>query len=367
KELMAAVEPSLDDANGRVRMAAALSLRRMAVSESFTPLWARLTTTAAQDREAVAVALGGPLKSLLELPVMIQAAKLKDLSQLISSSRGAVRDALIESASFLPEQSLPQFFAALLTRSADSALSAKVAEALAGRPQARAMLRNLSASPDARVRANAVWALGGDGDPSEAKFLQNAVSDADPAVAANAVAALALTVPASSELGNLLCRALSDARSYVRVNALVGLRHSQLRCSAGRESALLLRDPSPAVRKVAAELLHSVTGSNPVDDGRALARCRRHEVDVDVAQACQQRPGQAPPRGDRSSEPNSAVTVFVVPAGLTAPVANAPFAFVRADGFVRCGWTDSRGAVFEPSTPAGRVSLTEPPQALERN
>jgi HEAT repeat protein len=327
-------------------------------------LWNRLTTAAAQDREAVAVALGGPLKSA---PAEHSARQLKDLDQLISGSRSPLRDALIESASLLPEQQALQFFPALLSHSADSGLNAKVAEALAGRSAARAALMTLSQSEDARVRANAVWSLGDIKGSAEEKLLQTAISDADPAVAANAVAALSRTMPASPELGHVLCGALIDPRPYVRANALVGLRHAKLRCNDGREAASLTRDPNAVVRKAAAELLSSPAGSSSADDKRALVRCHRYEVDVEVAQSCEQIPHGVPHGSTQASGATAPVTVFVIPAGLTAPVANAPFALVRADGFVRCGWTDSRGALFEPRTPPGRFSLAAPPQALERN
>jgi hypothetical protein len=52
--------------------------------------------------------------------------------------------------------------------------------------------------------------------------------------------------------------------------------------------------------------------------------------------------------------------VFVVPDGSTSPVARLPFALVLADGLMRVGLADRRGAVFEARAPRGRVELAIP-------
>jgi HEAT repeat protein len=357
-ELLAVVLPLLDDTNARVRSNAALSLRHMAQPESFSPLWDRLTSAATQDREAVAIALGGALKTVHS------EQQQRAILQLILSSRGGVRDALIESVSLLPDGRAVAIFGALLQQSPNGAFKAKIAEALSGQSQAKAVLESLYSSPDARARANAVWSLGDAGSSAEVKLLQAAIGDADQAVAANAVAALARKLPAGPALRDLLCGALTDVRPYVRVNGLVGLRRARIRCADGREAGLLMRDVVPLVRKAAAGVLRDVAGPNPAGDARALARCQRRESDPDVEQACTKaRPKSEP----QVTEQTVSATVFVVPVGLTGPVANAPFALVRADGFVRCGWTDSRGAVFEPHTPVGRISLAAAPTAAEWN
>jgi hypothetical protein len=54
------------------------------------------------------------------------------------------------------------------------------------------------------------------------------------------------------------------------------------------------------------------------------------------------------------------VAVLVVNTGETTPVARAPFALVRSDGFIRSGTSDRRGAVWEAAAPRGPLRLTLP-------
>jgi hypothetical protein len=57
--------------------------------------------------------------------------------------------------------------------------------------------------------------------------------------------------------------------------------------------------------------------------------------------------------------------VFVVPDGGEMPRPGAPYALLLPDGLLRAGTTDRRGAVFDPRTPEGFVTLVplwaEPP------
>ena len=52
--------------------------------------------------------------------------------------------------------------------------------------------------------------------------------------------------------------------------------------------------------------------------------------------------------------------VFVVPDGKSFPVPLAPYALLRADGFIRSGRADRRGAIFERALPKGEVTLLVP-------
>ena len=88
-------------------------------------------------------------------------------------------------------------------------------------------------------------------------------------------------------------------------------------------------------------------------DRRALARCVSDDPSSIVAVVCES------PILPRSTGVDP-VTVFVVPAGESAPVPRAPFALVLADGGMRLGVTDRRGALFEPAAPRGSVQLTVP-------
>jgi len=52
--------------------------------------------------------------------------------------------------------------------------------------------------------------------------------------------------------------------------------------------------------------------------------------------------------------------VYVVPDGSDAPRPGASYAMLFADGTLRAGTADRRGAVFEPLAPDGDVSLRRP-------
>ena len=52
--------------------------------------------------------------------------------------------------------------------------------------------------------------------------------------------------------------------------------------------------------------------------------------------------------------------VFVVPDGKSFPVPQAPYSMLRADGFIRSGRADRRGAIFERALPKGEVTLLVP-------
>ncbi len=72
-----------------------------------------------------------------------------------------------------------------------------------------------------------------------------------------------------------------------------------------------------------------------------------------VAKACEEGPRPV-------VDTKHAVTVFVTPDGASGPVPRAPFALVVADGTIRAGLADRRGAVFEPAAPDGGLELTVP-------
>jgi hypothetical protein len=88
------------------------------------------------------------------------------------------------------------------------------------------------------------------------------------------------------------------------------------------------------------------------EDHHALAQCASEDTNGSVASRCRRPLARA--HGD------APVTVFVVPEGRTSPVPNAPFALLRADGMIRAGLADRRGAVFERFAPDGTLSLLVP-------
>ncbi|HZO16139.1 MAG TPA: hypothetical protein VFB62_22850, partial [Polyangiaceae bacterium] len=151
-----------------------------------------------------------------------------------------------------------------------------------------------------------------------------------------------------------LCGALGDYRAYVRANALAGVRAASIACDEGAARRLLRRDRAWRVRHAAAALLRArvaTTKDNKLDV-RALARCAAEDRDAAVAARCSEDP--------RAASGHHDVLVYVVPDGETVPIARAPFALVLADGSMRLGVSDRRGALFEQKAPAGQLELAVP-------
>jgi len=173
----------------------------------------------------------------------------------------------------------------LLARGVDSPTRAKVAEALAGHPEAVDALRGLLRDPDAQVRANALWALGAVGTVREVAGVSAYLRDDDVTVAANAAAALGRLGARRADVARPLCGALSDARSAVRASALRALSVAGHRCPEHPEAGLLANDPSEQVRAAAARLLRSVPARGSGDDARALERAGRRVLETTGMQA----------------------------------------------------------------------------------
>jgi cellulose synthase operon protein C len=334
----------LDHEEGAVRGAAALSLRRVGSGKTARALIERLGRPE-QDRDAIGIALPGVVSRADDrgLPAV--------LTRLLRETRGALRDALIEALAATGEGGAAAL--AELARSRDPADRAKLAEVLGGAAAGRGALAALAKDGDARVRASAVWSLGSGGSPEDVPALLGHLGDPDPAVAANAAAALGRVTRAGSAPVEKLCGALADKRPGVRANALAALRLAASStpspgepCGAGAVARLLRRDPVPSVRMAAARLL-----SLAKDTAREpLARCADQDESSAVARVCAAPPAALP----TSFEP---LLAYVVPVGETDPVPLAPFALAFADGTLRLGSADRRGAVFDPHAPKGLVNL----------
>jgi cellulose synthase operon protein C len=339
---------ALDDEEPSVRLAAALALNRSASAAAASPLLDRLERRAEQDRVTLAIALAGALSRT-------RSAELIDrIEPLMRASQHGERDALIEALGRMPGAGASARLVSLLGRSALAADRAKLAETLASHPEAVRALETLARDVDGAVRANAVWALGAVGDGNQRTQLIRALSDRDVAVSGNALAALArIALRAKTSPRSELCAALADPRSYVRANALAALSVVGERCATGEDRKLLLGDPSEAARRAAALLLMRTPSKAADADRTALRRCVAEEPSGAVAAACAD--PIAPLKA--GTEP---VTVYVVPMGEEHPVAQTPFALVLANGLMRLGVTDRRGAVFEAAAPIGPVSLAVP-------
>ncbi|WP_438019095.1 HEAT repeat domain-containing protein [Sorangium sp. So ce315] len=366
----AALLEALDDESADVRLRAAVSLSRVAGPGSARALLQRLTVAAEQDRGALGIALSGALsraggREAKDAKDAGRAADGGDLAQdvaaAIASAPDAARDALIEGLGRMPGQAAG---AALARMAAAAPIDdrRKIAEALAGHPEAGAALRKLAGDPDPGVRANAIWSLGAVGDRDALPLLAPLLEDPDAAVAGNAAGAIGRVAARAGQPARAaaaLCGALSDARPYVRANALAGLTVARARCDGAAARDLLARDPAEAVRLAAAD--HLAHGGADADR-RALARCAGEDRNATVASRCAQpAPRPAPPSGAED------VVVFVVPfdagrggSARDAPLPRAPFALVRADGLMRLGVADRRGEVFERGAPPGPIRLAVP-------
>jgi HEAT repeat protein len=333
----------------RMRMAAATSLGRIGKDSAARQLLHRLGVSAEQDRGAIGIALSGALSRSRDTALVAQVRKE------IRSAPSTARDALIEG---LGRMNNPRAAALLveLSKSSDPDDRRKVAEALGGHASGEKGLVTLLRDPDPAVRANAAWSLGRVGSSRSLTSLGPLLRDLDVAVAGNAALALAKLAARHRGSANakLLCGALNDYRPYVRANALAGMRIAGVSCddSAGRR--LLRRDRAWRVRYSAAGLLRSRAASSKDSrlDVRALARCASEDRDAAVAARCREDSPQ--PAGAHD------VLVYVVPDGETAPVPRAAFALVLADGAMRLGVADRRGALFEEKAPNGRIELAVP-------
>ncbi|WP_437736041.1 HEAT repeat domain-containing protein [Sorangium sp. So ce1335] len=369
----AALLEALDDESADVRLRAAISLSRVAGPGSARALLQRLTVAAEQDRGALGIALSGALsraggpapkdaKGARQAAVIDGRDLAQDVAAAVASAPDAARDALLEGLGRMPGQAAG---AALARMAAAAPIDdrRKIAEALAGHPEAAAALRKLAGDPDPGVRANAIWSLGAVGDRDALPLLAPLLKDPDAAVAGNAAGAIGRVAARAGQPARAaaaLCGALSDARPYVRANALAGLTVARARCDGAAARDLLARDPAEAVRLAAAD--HLGRGGAD-DDRRALARCAGEDRNATVASRCAHAalPPRAPPPGAED------VVVFVVPfdAGRDgpardAPVPRAPFALVRADGLMRLGVADRRGELFERGAPPGPIRLAVP-------
>ncbi len=344
---------ALDSAHFPTRWTAAVALRQVGSHSSLDGLLSRFDTAPRADRETLAIALAGPLG---DDP---SEAQLERTLRFLRNSPGPIKDGLIEALARVPGSRGTQALLGLIP-AFGRATRAKVAEALARHPEARAQLRRLLEDTDPAVRANAAWSLAAVGDADDVAPLFALIEDRDLAVAANAVAGVALLGRRlERDVAPELCHALDDSRSYVQANALTGLRLTDAACPQPETPAWLLEHhPAEEVRLAAARLLRDrprwAEGAP-----EPLARCAAKDVSGRVASACsslQDTAGEDVAADTRTV----AVTVLVVPVGSLAPASRVPFGLVRADGFIRSGLSDRRGAVSEASAPRGPLRLTLP-------
>ena len=346
----------LDDASPEVRLRAAIALGDAGGARARDALLAKLDTGEEVDRGAALTALGGVLARVPTEPAV------QRLSRALELGAGSERDALLIA---IGRARLPAAERVLegAARGDDVDDRRTAASLLPGHPRAPPILRRLRADPDASVRAAAgkrLPAARSTRSPSEPSPIARD-GDLDAAIDATAAIGRITARGAAQEAPRLLCPLLSDGRAYVRVNALAGLTAAKVRCADGAvERALLSDDPNLLVRSAAAASLGR--SPSPVD-AAALERCAVADRAGSVARRCER--ATAAPRAPESAPPPHALEVYVVPDGSGAPRPRAAYALAFADGFVRVGLADRRGALFEPAAPDGLVAL-EPPGAQAR-
>jgi HEAT repeat protein len=339
---------ALDSPAFPTRWTAAFALAQVGERRSIDALFERLERAPQSARELLGTALGGPLSRGASPEQMTRVATA------LHQGAGAQKDALIESVARIPGAQGLDLLKARVPLSNKSS-RAKIAEVLGALPEARETLRALLADRDAAVRANAAWSLGATGVKDDVARLSEAAIDRDGTVAANAVGALALLAQrtAEAQVAPVLCAALLDARSYVLANALSGLRLTGEHCSGSDAAEWLLEHHASDEVRLAAARLIAAQPRWATDAPRALAACAAKDPSGRVARACAAAPA---PLAERTLP----VLVWVVPAGSSSPAGGLPFALVRADGLIRSGLTDRRGALLEPHAPDGEHRLTVP-------
>jgi cellulose synthase operon protein C len=337
---------ALESPDAVVRLHAAIALSEAGTSRARDVLLSKLDGGDEVDRAAVLTALGG---------VLTRAPSEASVAKLVSAfglAAGPERDAIMVA---LGLAALPSAVRALgrCARSEereDRRTVAAMCAAHAGDPARVAIARSLLSDADPSVRAEAAWSLGTIGDAADFARLETVARATDVGAAANATAALgrlAARLHAGEAASRVLCPVLADPRPYVRANALAGLGLARARCQDGsRERALLIDDPRDEVRAAAAL---AVAQRSSDADSLALNRCAHGDPSANVAAHCRSR---GAPEGR-----THATLVYVIPEGSNAPHPGAPYAILFADGTVRSGTADRRGALFDPVAPEGDVTL----------
>lgn len=339
----------LSDADATVRLHAAVALGESGNAKARDALLTKMDSGDEFDRAALLTALGG---ILARAPSDAAVAKL---SRALELAVGPERDALIGAIGRMRSAGALTALGAL-GRSLDADDRRTAATLLpVHAASAKGLARLLAADTDPGVRAQAVWSLGSIESVDALPLLEAIVREPDIDSAVNATAAIgriASRAKSSPLATRSLCPLLGDPRAYVRSNALLGLAAAGRRCGNGStERQLLLDDPVDIVRAAAAATLLRTSVSSP-EDRSALEHCVASERSSNVAHHC--RPATV------SVGPTHAVEVYVIADGASLPRPRISYALELADGFIRAGTADRRGAVFEPLAPDGEISLHRP-------
>jgi HEAT repeat protein len=337
---------ALGSPDAAVRLHAAMALSEAGGLGAREALLAQLDGGDEVDRAGALTALGGVLaRSPSDEAV-------ERLAHALNLAAGPERDAILDA---LGRAALPSAVRALAAvarapEPADRRAAAVLLAAHRGDATAVAAARALLSDSDAAVRAQVAWSLGSIGDVADVTTLEAIAQapDLDPAAnAAAAIGRIAARTQTSALASRALCPRVTDPRSRVRANALAGLAIAGARCGDGSLERTALRDDPDENARTAAALAVSRVSSS--DDERALDRCARGDPSGTVAARCKARV-ELPTR-------TRATLVYVVADGPATPHPGTAYAMLVADGTIHAGVTDRRGAIFDPVTPEGDVSL----------
>ncbi len=357
------VTSALTAESNEVRQAAARSIRDGEWSGLGATLVTLLGEATYDEVEGVANALWGVA------PRMNETKLVQALAHAVETALPRHQDALIEAFGRVP-WGLAKAHWARFAAEFSCQPKAKVAEALGMHAEARPLLVNMLKAECSDVVLNALWSLRQFTlDEFLFRQLVTLAQSEKSWIAGNAVAALATLKPELPVANNssgapknegvkqVLCEGLLRDRWAVPAlsNALTALRLRGQRCPGAFERNLL-HHPADQIRERAARLIATVSDS--VDpsaralDARALRQCARFDIDGDVAAICLGEPESAPDVADHW------VTISVTTGSEGEALPNTPYALEYADGWIRTGTTDRRGAVLSKVHDANDVWLS---------
>jgi HEAT repeat protein len=345
----------LSDPLPTVRLHAALALAKVGGAKEREEIILRLKSDEENDAFSLFVALSG-----IEAKAPGEPGVLADL---FAVSAAGQRDMVLEAIGRMPREDAPAWLERLTATASDDdrRMAAVMLANHAKTPAGRALLLKMATSPQVDVRAQAAWSLGAGAGPEDVPRLHALAQGSDADVTIDALGAIARIAARANDktiAQRELCAFLEDRRIYVRHNALAGLALAGSRCEDGARERRALEDPSDIVRDAAARAVSNVRDE---EDKRALVRCRDEERVSAIASRCESSlasPFAAPKK-------TATVTAYVVPDRDAPPRALAPYTIQLADGLVRVGVSDRRGAIADPAAPEGTVTLL-PPSALAR-
>jgi HEAT repeat protein len=349
-----ALVAKLSDLHPEVRLHAAVALADSGGASARDTLLTKLDGGEEIDRTVLWTALAGILSRASNDASIARVANALDIAA--GPERDAVLTAIGRASGGAALRVLTKI--AHSDEPDDRRIVATMLAAHKGDAESVALTRALLGDSDASVRAQAAWSLGAIGDATDVDRLAALAQAREIDAAVDATAAIgriASRLTAPDTASHALCPRLADLRAYVRANALAGLALGRARCGDGTdERRLLQNDPSDAVRASAAL---SVARAPTADDTKALDRCASDDREGSVARICRHAPH--PPTTTH------AVEVYVVSDTATQPAPHTAYALAMADGLVRAGTADRRGAVVDPVAPDGEITLRRP-SALSR-